>query len=169
MSKIIKIYQENIPSLRFIGKKYSNNDRKNGNYSHLWKEWFESDNNIKISSNIINFNLEDYNEINIGLCRANNDGQFEYWIGMFAPVNTIIPNGFESIVFNNTKVMTFYIKGKEPDIYKQEDRCLQILKQQGYSIKNINGYQITYERYIPSRFSEDVDNDRIIDICLIIE
>lgn len=38
-AEIIKVYKEHLPSLRFVGKCYTNADRK-GAFGHKWGEWF---------------------------------------------------------------------------------------------------------------------------------
>ena len=41
MAKIIKTYREELPQVRFIGKRYGNEDRNEmGSFSSQWEEWF---------------------------------------------------------------------------------------------------------------------------------
>jgi hypothetical protein len=44
MFEIIKVYRQNVDSLKFIGKKYDNADRTNGTFEvkSKWSEWFEN-------------------------------------------------------------------------------------------------------------------------------
>jgi hypothetical protein len=42
MAQIIKAYSQEVPAFRFIGRKYTNKDRVNGNYSAKWGEWFQN-------------------------------------------------------------------------------------------------------------------------------
>ena len=41
MAKIIKTYKQSIGAMRFIGKKYGDNDRVNGTFGIKWNDWFE--------------------------------------------------------------------------------------------------------------------------------
>ncbi len=40
-AEIIKVYKEHLPSLRLIGKRYTEADRV-GSFGHKWGEWFEN-------------------------------------------------------------------------------------------------------------------------------
>ena len=40
--EIVKTYKEHFPSLRLIGKRYSDEDRQNGSFGHKWGEWFQN-------------------------------------------------------------------------------------------------------------------------------
>jgi hypothetical protein len=42
MSEIIKTYKQHVPALRFIGKKYGDQDRVNGGFGVKWGEWFSN-------------------------------------------------------------------------------------------------------------------------------
>lgn len=38
MAEIINVYRQTIPAMRFIGKKYTDDDRINGSFSAKWEE-----------------------------------------------------------------------------------------------------------------------------------
>jgi hypothetical protein len=40
-AEITKTHKEHFPSLRFIGKRYTNADRVDGGYGAYWREWHE--------------------------------------------------------------------------------------------------------------------------------
>ena len=42
MVEIVKIGKEHVPALRFIGKKYGNEDRVDGLFSTKWDDWFNN-------------------------------------------------------------------------------------------------------------------------------
>ena len=40
MFDITKTYRQEVPAMRFIGKKYYDSDRIEGNFGAKWSEWF---------------------------------------------------------------------------------------------------------------------------------
>ena len=41
MVEVVKVMQERVPALRFIGKRYTDSDRdRRGGFSERWDEWF---------------------------------------------------------------------------------------------------------------------------------
>ena len=91
MSFFPQIITEYLPSLRFIGKRYTNADRIGG-FGHKWGEWFASLEKLgelqDIENGYIGFMRCDFSSI---------ENTFEYWIGMFLPENTEAPVGFAFI------------------------------------------------------------------------
>ena len=87
MAEIIKVFREEIPAMRFVGKKYHD-------YSG-WGEWFANgwfdtvENSMGGTGKILE--LWENGGAYVGLeCRK--DGELlEYWIGMFAPENAEVP------------------------------------------------------------------------------
>ena len=121
MTEIIKIYRQNVDSLKFIGKKYDNADRTNGTFKIKlkWDEWFEN-RRFKIIENKISGNPDDTCEDGsayIGLTRNEPGTSFQYWIGMFAPNNTEIPEGFDCIDFPKSELGVCWVYGKEEHIF----------------------------------------------------
>ena len=93
MAEIMKVFREEVPAMRFIGKKYHD-------YSG-WGEWFANgwfetiENSMGGTDRILG--IWENGGAYVGLeCRKNGDLQ-EYWIGMFAPENTAVPEGFAHI------------------------------------------------------------------------
>jgi hypothetical protein len=41
-AEIIKVYKQNVPALRFIGKKYGENDCIYGMFGKYWEDWFKN-------------------------------------------------------------------------------------------------------------------------------
>ena len=41
MAELVKVYGQNVPAMRFIGRKYGEKDAMGGGYGHIWGEWFE--------------------------------------------------------------------------------------------------------------------------------
>jgi hypothetical protein len=92
MAEIIKVYKEHLPALRFIGKRYTENDRVNGGYGHKWGEWFQ---NNWFSPLEKSGSAGDIENGYLGFMRCYPN--FEYWIGVFLPPDTNIPEGYDFI------------------------------------------------------------------------
>ena len=93
MAEIIKVFRENIPTMRFIGKKYDN-------FGH-WGEWCQNgwfdlleqtmgiDKILAIWENGGGY---------IGVERRAEGEPFEYYIGMLAPENTPFPKDLSALI-----------------------------------------------------------------------
>ena len=167
-AEIIKVYEQNVPALRFIGKKYGNNDRVNGSFGKHWGDWFKNG-WFTIIEKQINTNLKTIYEDGdayIGIMHENSDGQFEYCIGIFLPENTPVPDGFICYDFPESKLGVCWVYGKEDNVYMNEVNCVDKLRGQGYSVKNT----WCFERYCCPRFTTpDEKGNIILDICFYLE
>ena len=96
---------------------------------------------------------------------------FEYWIGMFTPENTIVPEGFEYIDFPKSELGVCWVYGKEDEVYCKESKCAKRLSKEGYKvISDKDGAWWFFERYCCPRFTTPDDDGKIIlDICHYIE
>ena len=109
MAEIIKVFREEIPAMRFIGKKYHD-------YSG-WGEWFANgwfdvvENSMGGTGKILE--LWENGGGYVGLeCRK--DGELlEYWIGMFTPENTEVPEGFSCLDFPKANLGICWIYGRD--------------------------------------------------------
>lgn len=163
-AEIIKIYKEHLPSLRFIGKRYTNADRCGG-FSHKWEEWYQNgwfDLLEQIGE------LKEVENGYLGLMRCNSsdfDTTFEYWIGMFFPANTNVPEGFDYIDLNESDVAVCWIKGKENDgLYNMHDACIAKLQENDMGNFKIDDENRSYffERYNCPRFTSADENGNVI-------
>ncbi|NLK27212.1 MAG: GyrI-like domain-containing protein [Clostridiales bacterium] len=163
-AEIIKVYKEHLPSLRFIGKRYTNADRVGG-FGHKWGEWFEKgwfDQLEKIGE------CKEIENGYLGFMRCNSsdfDNTFEYWIGMFFPVNTTVPEGFDFIDLQESNVAICWIKGKEDEgIYNMHDACISKLQENGMDNFRVDHENRTYffERYNCPRFTTPDENGNVI-------
>jgi len=164
MPEIIKVYKQSVGAMKFIGKKYSNDDRVNGSFGTKWGEWF-GNGWFDVIENQFDGNLADVLEDGgsyIGLIREEHGGLFEYWIGIFVPEKTSVPDGFEFIDFPPGDLGVCWIYGKEEDVYMLEGECGERLKKEGFDL-NIN---FCFERYVCPRFTTpDEKGNIILDIC----
>ena len=165
-AKITKVTKEHLPSLRFIGKRYTNADRIGG-FGHKWGEWFE---NGWFASLEKLGELKDIENGYIGFMRCNFSGienTFEYWIGMFLPENTEAPEGFAFIDLPESDVAVCWISGKENDgIYDMHGNCLSKFKEEGMGNfrSDYENRSCFFERYNCPRFTEqDAEGNIILD------
>ena len=166
MAEIIKIYKESLPSLKLIGKKYSNEDRDQyGSFGSKWgDEWFANGLFEKIE-NLKNIDVEPGSYL--GVMRSN-QGKFEYWIGMFFEEDVVTPAGFEEVKIPAGDIATCWVKGKEEtgELYNCHDACVDLVKKSGYEIANT----WFFERYACPRFTEkDKDGNVVLDYCMYIK
>ncbi len=162
MAEIVKVFQENIPTLRFLGKKYDNF----GN----WGEWFANDwfgileKSMGGADKILSIweNGGGY----VGVERRAEEQPFEYYIGMFVPENTPIPDGFIAIDFKNLNLGTCWISGKEDEVH-DTSACKHKLIEQGMEIwQDDNGGIWSFENCLCPRYTTPDENGNVIlDYC----
>lgn len=165
-AEIIKVYKEHLPSLRFIGKCYTNKDRVGG-FGHKWGEWFQNgwfDTLEKLGE------LKEIENGYLGFMRCNGsdaDNTFEYWIGMFFSKDTAVPEGFACIDLEESDIGVCWIKGKEDGgIYDMHDACIAKIMENGMGNFKPDKENRAYffERYNCPRFtSPDEDGNVILD------
>ena len=164
MADIIRVYTQDAGSLRFIGKKYGDEDRVNGMFGAKWGEWFENGWFETLEGHIGNpaDTCEDGGAY-IGLMRDKHGEPFQYWIGIFASAGTETPEDFECVDFPGAKFGICWLYGKEDGIYMNEHLCFERLKEEGIDgINDGNGACWFFERYASPRFTEPDDKDNII-------
>jgi hypothetical protein len=175
MIEIIKIYKQKLNSSKFVGKKYDNADRVNGSFEVKlkWKEWYEKG-WFKTIERQINENIDDTCEEKssyIGLLRNKHGEPFQYWIGMFTPENTKVPEGYDFINFKKCELCICWVYGDKDyvsmnnsiDIFNQ---CNEKLKKEGiHHIHDKNDICWAFERYsIPRSSTPDEKGNIILDI-----
>lgn len=171
MVEIINTYRQSVPALRFIGKKYGDKDRVNGTFAHQWSEWFSNGWFGQIEKLVKEEPTFEDADAYIGLMRMKENELFNYWIGLFCPVATQVPDGFSFVDFDAADLGVVWLYGKEGDLYKQEEKCAESCRKVGYKI--IPDEQEAFwffERYTCPRFTTKDENGKIIlDICHFIE
>lgn len=173
MAEIINVYRQSIPAMRFIGKKYGDSDRVDGGFGAKWGEWFGNgwftaiEKQIGISVKEIYEDGDAY----IGLMRGKDGEPFEYWIGMFTPEDTPVPEGFGHVDFPESELGVCWVYGKDGEVYAKEDKCAAKLGEKGYKIiSDEKGAWWFFERYGCPRFTTpDSQGNIILDICHFIE
>ncbi len=166
MAEIIKVFKENIPNLRFIGKKYDNF----GHWGEWWQNgWFDLlESTMGGTEKITSFweNGGGY----IGVERQADEQPFEYYIGMLTPENTPIPDGFVSIDFKDLSLGTCWIYGKESEVH-DTSACRQKLTDSGMTIwQDKDGAVWSFENCLCPRYTTPDEKGYIIlDYCYFIE
>ncbi|MDR2504853.1 MAG: GyrI-like domain-containing protein [Oscillospiraceae bacterium] len=153
--EIKKVFTETVPAGRLIGKRYTDEDKVGGSFGAKWGEfmqrgWFAA---LEQAGGKVEF---DY----VAIMRMN-EGEFEYWIGMFFDKNANVPEGFESIDTEEFEAAVFWIYGnaENGEIYCQEDACLAEMNKRGWRKKQ-DGWEI--ERYNCPRFTGPDDAGNVI-------
>ena len=157
--EIINSYKQTIPKVKFIGKKYGDVDRVDGGFGFAWKQWitnnwFEPIEKAAGGREACQAIYEDGNAC-LGYMRYKEGEPFEYWIGMFTPVDTEVPEGYESVDVEQSNCGICWYYGQEPDIYGKEDQAMNKLRELGMTIKSDNQDAFWFfERYSPNRFDK---------------
>ena len=161
MAEIIKVYKEKLPAVRFIGKCYTDADRINGGFGHLWGEWFQNGWFAPLEKLGAVKQIEN-GHLGFMRCYPN----FEYWIGVFLPPEVTVPDGYGFIDLAEGEVGICWIKGKDDDgsIYNMHEKCLEKLKENGMSEYRTDdtNRNLFFERYNCPRFTEKDEQDNII-------
>lgn len=158
MAKIVNIYKETLPDLKLVGKVYTDKDcNENGTFSDCWKEWFQNhwfDRIKKIGT------LPGNEDTYLGCMRMNRN-QLEYWIGMFCPMRTDIPEDFSCVYIRDGNVGITWLKGHEDygELYDFHESCIDLMKEKGWKIAKNTWF---FERYDSSRFTIPDENGEII-------
>lgn len=173
MPEIIKVYSQIMPKTRFIGKRYLPEDRINGSYSSKWDEWFEHG-WFSCIENMYKGNLTDFfadSDAYIGLICVKPEERSEYWIGMFLPEGTEVPEGFSYVDFPESKLAVVWVKGNIPAIYSMVEACINQINMEGFTFEpNEKGEFWYFERYNCPRFTSPNENGEVIlDICLFVK
>lgn len=163
MAEIIKVFKEEIPAMRFIGKKYHD-------YGG-WGEWFGNgwfdtvENSMGGTDKIVA--LWENGGAYVGLERRKNGRLMEYWIGMFTPEGTEVPEGFEHLDFPKANLGTCWIYGGEQETHAAVSQCRKALLDVGIEIiTDGDGAEISFENCLCPRFTTpDEKGNVILDYC----
>ncbi len=157
--KILEVKRESFPAARLIGKRYEHGPN--------WGEWWQNDwFSVLEQKERLSMNGDAY----IGAVHIV-DGMPEYWIGMFFPVDTEVPEGFDFVDMEALEYAVCYLYDKEGsgDFYSMEthEMCLEELKSLGLKRKEDDW---CFERYNCPRFTTpDEAGNVILDYGISIE
>ena len=170
--EVTKIYKEQFPALRFIGKRYTDDDRTDGGFGKQWDEWFSNDLFTKMEEGT---SSKPYDDTYIGLMTMRGDmSDFKYWIGMFFPSEAKVPEGFDFIDLPESNIGVGWVCGNEEngEIFggpPHEAVCKRLAEEKIGDFRNdIAGEgsdtYCFFERYNCPRFTEkDVNGNVTLD------
>lgn len=168
--EVTKVCRETFPAVRFIGKCYSNADRgADGGFGNKWGEWFQNGWFEKLEE--IGY-IPDMENGYVGLMGCSeNEGSFQYWIGVFTPENTNVPDGYSYVDIPAGDVGVCWIYGREDngELYGQEphNMCMAKLQANGMDnyreeLKDGEKWWWYFERYNCPRFTTPDENGKVI-------
>jgi len=163
MRELIKEYKQSVPALRFIGKKYSENDSVNG-FGAKWNEWFDNG-WFSVLENLVDGQVKDIYEDGdayVGLIggKGTIESPMEYWIGMFMPESTTVPEEFTYIDFPKSLFGICWIYGKENELYGNYGQCVEKLTAEGFEFNSDLPW--CFERYVCPRFTTPDEQGKVI-------
>lgn len=161
MAEVIRVLRQSYPPLRLIGKRYTDVDRgSDGGYSQKWSEWFEQGYFRPLEQlEAVSATGDAY----VGCMRC--AGEFEYWIGMFFPEKTPVPDGYTYVDIPAGDVGICWIYGREDtgELYGHEahEMCIVEIKEAGWQLAD---EPWVFELYNCPRFTNpDEDGNVILD------
>lgn len=167
MAEIIKTFREAVPSMRFIGKKYPG-------FGGWWGEWFANgwfdqieeamrgtDSILKIWENGGGY---------VGLERRCPDKPFEYWLGMFTPADTTVPQGFDCVDFPAIGLGTCWIYGKESEVHNTAECCNSVKSHNMQIWHDAENGVWSFENCVCPRYTTpDEQGNIIMDYCYFVK
>ena len=170
MPEIINTYRETHGALRFIGMRYGDDDRnEDGSFRSKWVEFHKQEWFAAILSRIVGDPKDTCTDGDsyIGLMRMCEGEPFQYWIGMFTPPGTDIPDGLDFVDFEAGSWGVCWIFGKTEEVFFIEDRCIERLVNESYEVLDDSGELWCFERYADPRFTMPDDQGNVIlDLCV---
>lgn len=168
MPEVIKVYRQRIPAARFVGKIYGDGDRgADGGFGAQWDEWWREGWFERLRAAVGGRREFEDADATIGLMRWKDGEPFQYWIGMFLPAGTEVPEGFRHVDFDATLLGVGWLRGTEAELFGHEDMCAKACMDAGQRITDDGtGAYWFFERYCCPRFTvPDADGRAILDIC----
>ncbi len=169
MFEITKSYVQSVPAMRFIGIKYGDEDRVEGGFGQKWGQWFQ--NNLfqpleQLVTEELKGQYED-SDAYVGLMRYKEGEPFQYWIGMFLPQGSEVPEGYGYVDMPAAKLGNCWLHGQKWEICGKEDKCAERIMQEGQEIvTDEEGAYWFFERYGCPRFTTpDEEGKVILDVC----
>ena len=166
--RVTNVYKEHFPALRFIGRCYTNDDRFEGGFGKQWDEWME---NGRFEAMRQAVGISPFSGDMLGLMTLSGDmTKFTYWIGLFYPAGTEVPEGYDSIDLPEGNIGVGWVCGREEngEIYGDAHGAVcEKLEQEGIGQfrndilgKDSDTYCF-FERYNSLRFNEKDENGNV--------
>lgn len=167
MVRLVRTYRQEMPKVRFVGKKYGQSPDGYGEQWGTWFErgWFEPLERLYSSYRAGSEDDDAY----VGLMRHCPGAPFEYWIGMFLSADADVPVGYQSVDFDAFEMGVAWLCGPESEIYAHEETAMEGLAKQGMqpAADGMGAYWFI-ERYACPRFTQtDEEGNVTLDVGLI--
>ncbi|MDR0843132.1 MAG: hypothetical protein LBP68_06930 [Acidobacteriota bacterium] len=163
-AKIQKVVEEHYPAMRFVGKKYTDADRDpvSEGFDRAWEEcnagnWFAPLEKLPRPAGMENGV--------VGLMGMNGPNNFEYWIGVFAPEGTPVPEGYEYADLPALSAGVCWLFGQPPGIFWMHEYCAAELLGEGLKpFPQETSRWCSFERFNNPRYTtQDAAGNRILD------
>ncbi|MDD2393615.1 MAG: hypothetical protein PHV88_06100 [Eubacteriales bacterium] len=170
--EIIKTYKEHYPALRFIGKRYTDEDRGDpgGGFGNKWSEWHQNGWFGLLEKLAVP--AEQNGNAYVGLMTIDslNHSGFTYWIGIFLPEGTLVPEEFSYLDLPESDVGINWIYGsdKSGEIFGSgpHSAAYEKLCENGWSRLNQNAdgvhTLVFFELYNCPRYTTPDDKGNVI-------
>jgi len=162
---VIKTYKQEIPALRFIGKKFTETEFSfKAVLASLddccFHKMFDAiKEKLDKDSKTSYYGANSY----ISLMKTNGEKISEYRIGMLAPKKTAVPQGYEAIDLPGSTLNVCQVYGKRDNIVNYEADCRKKLLEEGIEIKNGGWF---FQRFDwCDFFKEDKFGKRVLEYC----
>ncbi len=160
---------QELPAMKFVGIRYSDKDRLDGDFVHLWREWNDSGRFDHLHELVTEEFRKEYRDADacIGMSKYYDDNTTIFWIGMFLDTWIKVPEGFDSMEFSPSKLGVCRVFGKEGNSYPTETMCEEYLRKEGYQIAcDETGASWYMTRYGGYEATQEEFTDKItFDIC----
>ena len=173
MVELVKVYGQDTPDMRFVGRKYGAADMApGGGYGNVWGEWFSKGLFAPLEELCEGHRagIEDDGAY-VGLIRNKPGGPSEYWVGMFLKAGAPVPEGYQYVDFPAGRLGVAWLKGPEWEIYSAEKTAVRGLEEAGFRpAADADGAVCFAERYACPRFTAADENGCVtLDICVFAE
>lgn len=161
--QIQNAHRESLPAMRLVGRRYTNFDRgASKGYGEKWREATEPGGLLDQINALPHPEGVEHGCLGFMRCDGTDEG-FEYWIGVFCPAGTDVPDGLDFLDVPAGEAGVCWLFGREKDgIFGQHGRCEKALKRQGWRLAtDPQGYTVFFERYA-RRWEEPDDKNRVI-------
>lgn len=170
MNKVIKVYRQEVPAMRFIGKKYHGEE----GFTH-WGDffvngWFDAIENAMGGVEKITDIWEDGGGY-VGVEFRKDGVLTDYWIGMFTPAGTEVPEGFEYVDFDKGNIGVCWNYAKEEDVRNDLGENWKYIINEGMEFwTDDTGAIVQFENDVCPRYTTpDEKGNVILDFCFYVK
>jgi hypothetical protein len=163
--EIKKILRQSIPALRFIGVK---RDVGIGGWDgDVWNAFGKIEASLGKPLNTIYEDGDAY----CSLYKSKDGGLIEWYVGIFTPEGSNVPDGLFYHDFNQSTLGVCWIYGKGDEVHGHWIECKKKLEETGYKIlPDSEGVTWCFERDACPRFTTPDEKGNVItDVCYYIE